>query len=423
VQNYNRVRTVFPASPLATPGQNKAAALGKVSPPAAMDSEKNLTQFLDFHYGAAESFLGALALPDSAITRYRRVISENDLMQTRQEQVLAALNKNHAALDSLAALEPEPVQTVADTSLAVADSLAVPDTLQLADQTVKAIETPLPDSLAAARRKLKAELNADNTKLEARRKTLEGILTRFRQEVLPFSMFAIGSVLHDYYPDSVQNGELLARMQTEFPEDKFTVALNNLQKGLPVKLVDPREERQKTRLDELFGLISAAPDSAITELQQLTHSEYPSIQLAANYRLGWYYSFEAIDTLLAKPYLDAVLEDSRSGDYGETTRRFYHDKHFYLRDLPLPAVADSSAVQASDSLQTWRFPTPAFIYPTLPDSLKFYRSIPPLMDSLSNELQGSSPPPEPQPEPKLDEPQQVVPPQPEGARKEEAPLE
>ncbi len=188
-----------------------------------------------------------------------------------------------------------------------------------------------------------------------------------------------------------------------------------------MRLIDPQVERQEARLDTLFSRFSTQPDSALAGLVELTESDFPPIKLAANYRLGWYYSFEAVDTLQAVPYLKAVLDDPKGGDYAVITRRFYDGKRFLLRDLPAvdSLMADSSSIAIPDTLNNLHFPAPAQTWLSLPDSLQIYKGIPPLVDSLSRELKDNLPEPENEPNPELDNSEPQVPPQPRDALKEE----
>ena len=463
VLNYNRVRTEFSGSPLAQTAQEKAVALGFVAPRTGLDCETGLSQFLDYHYQAAESFLNVLSLPDSAIARYKIVISQKDTLIVRRDSLQTAINRNNAILDSLRALLPPPeilaidslglleqaelpvtqtditsesafadtlsetiisspdsLQTFADTlqitelELPVADSLFVAETISegdtLATEEEKTKDKGLPDSsLAEEKKELSPpltettepdsltlviaqriqDLEKENARYNQRLEKLEEIIERFESEIIPFCMFAMGSIYHNRSPESPENNEIMAKMQEEYPENKFTKALYALQNNLPVRLIDPKEEREEQLLDMYFEQIYTAPDSALAGLQELTNSPYHKIKLAANYRLGWYYGFEQIDTLLAKPYLKAVLDEPEAGEYAVVARRFFDGNKFLLRGsfpVVIPqtdtTVVDSTGVDIEESIKEWSFPAPAEIYETLPDSLKIYSGIPMLMDSL-----------------------------------------
>ena len=232
-------------------------------------------------------------------------------------------------------------------------------------------------------------------------KSLNDIIMQFDTEIVPFCLFAIGSVLKDKYPDSPENSHIIVTMQTDFPENKYTRALRALQSGQPVRIIDPLEEREEARLDSLFGMIESNPEQAVSGLEEMRSSGYSRLKLAATFRLGWYYSFEAVDTTRAKPYLKEVMETSGAGDYITLTRRFYDGRKFLLRDIP---KADSISV------------TPL---PTLPDSLMSTQAKSE-SDSLDTEIEQQESEPDTEPLTKPDspptEPSPII-------KDEEAPLE
>lgn len=383
IANYNRVRTEFSTSPLAALGQSKATALGNVTPKKNLNSETGLNAYLDYYYQGAESFLSYLALPDSAIAYYQKVISEKDVLSARRDSLQVALADVAAKLDSLALMLPTSVydslgtnqEKLVNDSLEVVvvnpaetDSLAFNETQQ--DSLGALIDIP-EDNTDQARLQLISKLEADSTATATRIKTLNELLARFDSDIIPFCLFAIGSVLHDFYPESERNAEILNRLQASYPGNKFSKALLALQNGQTVRLIDPAEEAQEAKLDELFGKITAEPDSAIAGLQKLLSSEYPSIKLAANFRLGWYYSFENVDTLAAPVYLKAVLDDSQAGDYATLTRRFWDGSKFLLRGK---LVADSLKAAATPADSAFALSA---------DSLQVFKDIPAFMDSLA----------------------------------------
>ncbi|MCK9609594.1 MAG: tetratricopeptide repeat protein [Candidatus Cloacimonas sp.] len=464
VLNYNRVRTEFSNSPLAKTAQAKATALGLIAPRAGLDCETGLSQFLDYHYQAAESFLNVLSLPDSAITRYQIVIAQKDTLIVKLDSLQTAINKNNAILDSLRAILPAPetpavdslgvleqaeltvtktditsetafsetpaeivisssdsLKTFADTlqivdsEIPVTDSLLIEETISAGDSlaiedektqdnglpnsaleeekdelTPLLTETAETDSLTLAIGQHIQNLEKENERYSQRLEKLEEIIERFDSEIIPFCMFAIGSIYHNHSPESPENSEIMAKMQEQYPDNKFTKALYALQNNLPVRLIDPKEEKAEQLLDMYLEQIYTAPDSALAGLQELTNSPYHKIKLAANYRLGWYYSFEQIDTLLAKPYLKAVLDEPEAGEYAIVARRFFDGNNYLLRGAPVISLpetdttaVDSLGADIKENIKDWSFPSPAEIYATLPDSLKIYSGIPGLMDSLA----------------------------------------
>ena len=351
ITNYNRVRTEFSASEFATVGQNKATALNNVKPNATLSSETALTQFLDYHYLAAESFVGTLALPDSAVASYRRVISERDTLVALQDSLRQEMALQQVSLDSLALIVEDTLavamdtlqvteKVIADTLLAeqaeTADSLLASgivavDTLAAMQDSTAA--DPGKDAEPEARPNIsqqKQELQTRITALEARIAKIDESLLRFDNEIIPFCLFALGSMRHSSDPEHPESQAVMDTLQDEYPANKYTKAFKALLAGQPIRLIDPLVEEQEAILDSLLGMVSTSPDSAIAGLERLRESPVPEVQLAANYRLGWYYSFEVADTIAAKPYLQEVLDNTASGEYGTTVRKFYDGNKYLL---------------------------------------------------------------------------------------------
>lgn len=431
IANYNRVRSEFPASLFGTIAQNKATAIGKVMPNVNLNIETGLKAYLDYHYLASESYLSQLALPDSAIITYRKVISQRDVMAAKRDSLQIVIEGLTATLDSLRiaslAYKPDPVveadadsliitqpdtignneAIILDSLVTEIDSLSVPpvepkEEYNIAEQEEFAI-SDVPDSLSAIAYvstevdtvfaeadslqfanedspdtleppELDIEDSTDEPKdikpaidpiiagqiaqqeallkrIESQKGKLDEIVKQFDTEIVPFCLFAVGNVLYENYPDSGENAETYTYMQANYANNKYTNALKAVQMGQPVRLIDPFEESQEARLDSLFGMIETQPDSAVAGLEAMRESPFSRLKLAANFRLGWYYCFEAPDTTYAKQYLKAVLEDTNAGEYATLTRRFFDGRKYLLWDkvvIDSLAIADSLIV--ADSL-------------------------------------------------------------------------
>ncbi|MDI9525049.1 MAG: hypothetical protein QM218_06095, partial [Candidatus Cloacimonadota bacterium] len=279
--------------------------------------------------------------------------------------------------DSLRIEEFEPGQEALPDSLglpdmdpelyAEADSLGLPeldlevpaeaDSLAGIDEQEKA---PDPEE---QRRQLQQRFSAAETDLNQTRDRLEAmdaLFVRYDRELTPMALFSQANIHSRTGPDRPRMEEIYSDMLTHFPNNKYTNAMDDLLAGETVRLIDPDEEAQELLLDRAFGMAESEPDSMLVILNELAASDYLPISLKANYRLGWFHTFEVPDTTAAKPYLDKVLELERTGEYGSMTSRFYDGRNFKLRsgdELPdslavadsLQALADSTAV--ADSLK------------------------------------------------------------------------
>jgi len=410
---YNKVRTEFSNSELAEPGQQKATAVTQLKTKPGFDPTNNLQQFVDYHITAAENYFSVFSLPDSALLMYQRIIDSRDSLQTLRDSLAVKLDAKQSLADSLGqalAALPEPVlldsteveadslTVVADAPM-VADSLSIPglemelndgaDSLGLPDMDpelyaeadsldLPELDLELPaeaDSLAGIdepekapdpeeqRRQLQQRLSAAETDLNQTRDRLEAmdaLFVRYDRELTPMALFSQANIHSRTGPDRPSMEEIYSDMLTRFPNNKYTNAMDDLLAGETVRLIDPDEEAQELLLDRAFGMAESEPDSMLVILNELAASDYLPISLKANYRLGWFHTFEVPDTTAAKPYLDKVLELERTGEYGSMTSRFYDGRNFKLRsgdELPdslavadsLQALADSTAV--ADSLK------------------------------------------------------------------------
>lgn len=393
--NYNRVRTEYPSGDLVASAQTKVTAITQISQTNRLDSETNLQPFLDYYYIAADNYYDQLSLPDSSFVMYRRLLEEKPILTARLDSLNVVIDSLKTRLDSL---------DVLITSFAPADS-AVTDSLSLA------IQDSVPgDSLSVATADslsledivgMKTELEQKLNPLSNRQKSLSQVLERFDREVIPFVNFARANLYAKLERKDPEIAQILDTMQREYPENKYTNAIRMLYNGEKVRIIDPREEKLERDLDLALGLDTAAPDSMLVLLRQISSDGTADMQLKANFRLGWFYAIERADTTSAKAYFDAVLKDPNSGDYGRMTRNFFDGTNFLIyRDIPLP---DSSSAIA-DSLS-----------PLIPaDSTA-------VSDSLSPAKSETEPVSEEQAQPSLNG-EQTEPSEPQPAFKEEQPV-
>lgn len=453
--HLNKVRTEFSNSPFATQGQKMATALAQIKRPANLNSRANLQGFLDHYYLKAEYFVSPLALPDSALASYQTVIDEYTLLSAEKDSLSLQIGSLNTEIDSLNALpevmlvdsltvsdaatqepalelleepsidteEPSPADSTslnpeppiqpdadpeaeaeldlselkpdlneflaeADSSSATLDSLAVQNTEALADSLIAATALEQRNAIVIQR-------DALQTRLDPMQDTMQ----RFEKEILPFCYFSIFSIYHNMQTGSADAELTLTEMQSRFPRNMYTRAARALKNGNTPRLVDPDLEAAEESFDALLSHYPEHPDSLLAGMQEFTLSPYPELQLRANYRLGWYYSFEAPDTTLAKDYLEAVLSASDSGDYGSVVRRFYDGAKYLLRDSGLidsVAVADSLSLIEHPEADSLLFEHPEadslliepgeldslLVHPADLDSLDFE-----MPDSLNTELE------------------------------------
>ncbi|MCB5269723.1 MAG: tetratricopeptide repeat protein [Candidatus Cloacimonetes bacterium] len=267
------------------------------------------------------------------LPRPEEPVSSMDDLDDETLMPLTDLLDEHATIRPAGRMSPdavlleEPMIEVMDSlSVAVSDSLAdIPPVLSPVEQR-NALRDQLED-------------------LQSQSASLEESLQRFESDILPFCHFSIFSIYLDQ-PDQVEQSEqILAEMQSRFPRNIYTRAAVALKNGNIPRLVDPDLEAAEEAFDLALDHYPEHPDSLLIKMQEFTDSPYPELQLRANYRLGWYYTFEAPDTTLARDYLDAVQSMSDTAEYGTSVSRFYDGIKFLLQE---PAWMDS--LPEADSL-------------------------------------------------------------------------
>lgn len=496
ITQLNRVRTELSASEYAPLGQQLATAISQTKTAAPANIRRDLQAFLDFHYQRAESFLGAIALPDSALTSFNRVIAEGSAMQAEMDSLRIRIDVSRSELDSLSLLLPDfPDSTGAfpesetdkeetssadslDSTLPPSESLIVPadsvfaladrleteipvstayiDSLSEEQDEVLGIEPKLdlPDSLSitpddaytladtlnvpAKPEELaqdllpktdlstiqdslaiaggdKAEtdslaimedrarlLQQTITHLEAELDKLREPQERFISEIIPFCKYSIFSILHAMPERADEAGAVYEELLRDYPRNIYTAAVTAILAGRTPNLVDPEQEEAETAFDLALDFYPDAPDSLVTAMQDFLTSEFEHLRERASYRLGWFYTFEAPDTSLAREYLDAVLLDAGDSEYAQVVRRFYDGRDFLLRDTDFSYITESAEEDSvsgeipleegtpavADSLQD--VPAGLELQPEiLPDSLEHQPETPVETDSL--DVQGVIP--------------------------------
>ncbi|MCK9556923.1 MAG: tetratricopeptide repeat protein [Candidatus Cloacimonetes bacterium] len=404
VTHLNKVRTEYSAGEYIEVASQLAAAINQTKR-TLVDDNSNLQAFLDYHYQRAESFLKPIALPDSALTSYRRVISERDSIAAEADSLRLMLAEMQVEIDSLSIIVPDSLESLealpaADSSLVTSeveaespDSLAAEidtpeftvgeaDSLQDYDQNEPAPSdslllqpeevtdrAPEADSLAASAEESSKEEPVDPSQVALQRLTslrseiqriqdriepLEIALQRFDSEIIPFCNYSLYSILRDIQGSEEEAEVIRQEMNVRYPRNMYSAAINALAEGRTPSLVDPVWEEADSAFDHALDYYPEYTDSLLTAMLSFTESDFGDIRGRANYRLGWYYSFEEPDTTLAKVYLNVLLEENVPPEYAEAARRFYNGQNFLKRELDYRYYEpeDSLATVIADSLGT-----------------------------------------------------------------------
>ena len=147
VTYLNKVRAEFSTSEYSTLGNQLASAITQSTSGQKPSNSNNLQQFLDYYYQRAESFLGAIALPDSALMNYQFVIAQRDSFAIQIDSLSQVISEITAQIDSLEFMLSDSLKTVVAES--IEDSLAtvMPDSLSiLLEETDTAVDSSFAES-------------------------------------------------------------------------------------------------------------------------------------------------------------------------------------------------------------------------------------------------------------------------------------
>lgn len=403
VGHLNKVRTEYSKSEYSEASSQLAAAINQTKGAKPKDSG-NLQSFLDYHYQRAESFLNPIALPDSALVSYQVVISERDSITARADSLRGVIEATQLEIDSLSAFVPDSLEIAeeilpADSVFSspgqeagVSDSVATdfPDTTVVSDSLLAPVEDEISysdsvagsftaadsdavaaDSLAASASPSAEEeeaqadpIQAATARLASLRSEIQGMqtnlepldvaLARYDTEIIPFCSFSMFSILHELEGREDEAEAIRQDMTEHYPRDMYTAAINAIAAGKTPKLVDPVLEEAENAFDSALDYYPVHPDSLLEAMQSFTESEFADLRGKANYRLGWYYSFEEPDTTQAKSYLDALLAENVPEEYAEAARLFYDGQIFLKRESNYSYYEpeDSLANAVADSMNS-----------------------------------------------------------------------
>lgn len=358
IAQFNRVRGEYARSELADKANRISNALNQIKPNRALDITRDTDAWLQNHYRRAEYFLDPLALPDSAIATYQRVISQKDSLLAQislYQTQIDSLNLRIASMqDSIAHVQETEVETEIPNIDFKQESLTEPpdpEAVPLAES-----ENDLPS--------LGKEIETENLAPEDGKETLEDIpptipepdlatleqirdgiiseqeslgelISRFDAEILPFCYYSIYSIILDDPSYAELNQEVYEILQTQYPRNMYTRAATALKEGRIPRLIDPDYEEALASFDAALELYPPDSDSLVSRMQDFLQVEYDDLRLRANYRLGWHFSFEEPDTTRAKQYLREVLTNSEAGEYATAVRRFFDGEKYILYDSKL----------------------------------------------------------------------------------------
>ncbi len=366
IENYNKVKTESASSPFADDANRKFETLNLIKQGVTANLIKDPRSHVLKQIEIADGFFRVMNQPDSALAIYDSVAAYPEYLRQKADSLSYCRMILQVKADSLSAVKTElqiSEKNITDDSIAVTDSIHSfqqsswkPETaLNNAQNDSVFIAGDLnivqhPDSLGKT--VLPAQIaQTDSSKIQAAPSSenisdqikllhdeivvidndliaINQVQNDLQTDLVPLSLFVKAMALHSYALDLKRADEVHQQMISTYPNNKYTLALTAFLKGDPVIPTDLRLQQEQAKLDFALTVLPDNPDSALAVLEELVESDYPEIKVKSIFRLGWYYTFEYPDTLLAKPYLDETIRINPQSDYAKTVKRFYNGKSF-----------------------------------------------------------------------------------------------
>lgn len=381
LENYNKVKMESAITPYADEATQKYNALNLIQQKDNSALESNPRQYLDSQLEIADKFFNVLNLPDSAYAIFDNIqslplhiqvkidslITEQDSLKVRLDSlsviadssltefnpeadslILTENNKTEAdTIKSVIFDETEVVQS--DTlNIVEVDKTEIPDSLKSENEIV---ETPKADSLQATDitpDKKEDEVKSDETsqsasaadslnqvnselgRIQDRLTALTEAKVLFETELIPYALFVKAAMIYNKDSGSPLLQPIYEFIATNYPDNKHVQATRLMLDGQTVRIIDADLEQQEILMETALSNFSENPDSALAILDVLTQSSYPNVKNKANFRLGWFYTFEQQDTVKAKNYLDEIAKLDHSDDYYIVMNRFYNGSKYII---------------------------------------------------------------------------------------------
>ncbi|MCF7919190.1 MAG: tetratricopeptide repeat protein [Candidatus Cloacimonetes bacterium] len=323
IEYYNNVRTENSKSPFVEEAVTHSSVASQILQYNSSSSDIELEQLINEQMKLAEYYVEVLALPDSAMAVYNRIISHRDIIATR-------IVNYRAELDSLSRIVfPEPVME--DTLAAITDSLVI--TLQ--------------DSISVP--PVKPQPTRSDTLLQ-KIETGENEIVQYDQKFIPYVQFVKLWMQKTVFQDSLAVQELYDLLLKDYPDSRYTYAAGQFINNEPVDFLTPAERKENETMRLALEMIPELADSALVLLTELSADSTATYYEKALYTRAYIQFHIYSDTLATKPLFNRLLAFNENSVYAENIANVYNGEKFLILDR-LPALVELEAKE-QEALET-----------------------------------------------------------------------
>lgn len=313
IKYYNQIQTEMRTSPFVEKGVSRSAVVSQLIQFSRTDRRISITELINEQFKLAEYYLYVMDMPDSALSVYSEIKNQETRL-INQLDTLRAAKQESALLD-----EWETVSEI--------------DSLDYTDETIAEQEATI-DTLST-------------TEIEIKIRQLEEDIAQYRNEFLPYSLFAAAWIWLNVKNNEIKAQEILDELLTDFPENRYTYGTKSLLRGEKVEFVTPYETALERDYEEAVEFLQQDPPEAISLLQTIKEeldiiaADRPlsmserlrDLQKKTLFSLGYAYYFHLADSSNARPYFDEIIEQEADSEYSRFISRFYQDNSFIVSEM------------------------------------------------------------------------------------------
>jgi len=327
IDMYNKSKIESSTFSLFNDANRKQASLLNINQNANIQFENDPQFYIDTKLSIAEDLFTIFNKPDSAFSIIEGISRIPLSLQSKLDSLSIVKNNINIKLDSLdflSGLQQEPSSIKLDNN----DSLRTDDVIK--DTSDNSIYSKSQTRIVK-NDDIYNNLSNELQFIEQDVLKTNALLNLVTDTYIPYSLFFKASIIYKSDKTSAIITDTYNLMNEIYPHNKYTKALKQIIEGKPVRLINYEAEKDEIEYDKALSDITDFPDSSLVILNRFAKSVDHILCTQANFRLGWYYTFENPDTTLAKTYYDNVLKKDRISDYAKLILRFYNGSRFINR--------------------------------------------------------------------------------------------
>jgi TolA-binding protein len=283
IEYYNSVRQEYSASEYVSDAITKSAIASQIVQYRTDTQNIDVVNLSNQQFKLAEYFIFELDFPDSALVIYDEIIENKAFLQT----TLDSLETRTNILSNEILQYYPPFQEKRD-SLAVVSEMIRQDTL-LADSTRTLILNKM------------QEYQTNSGQLENMRSNMDS----FRNEIIPFAYFCKIWLYENIFSNTQKSLTILNKLKSDFPDNRYTFAAENMLQGESVEFITREEISQKEEYETAIDNLNS-PQS-ISILKSISENEKHLYFQESLFLLGYLNYFQLADSLQAKTYFDSLI--------------------------------------------------------------------------------------------------------------------